>query len=348
MLHRMNLVDLLIVGIGCGAFSWALARYAPAAVSRAGLAAQGVLGVYTGLMVRDISFAALGSHWPIVIAVAVSTLIISVAGGALLGLHRDVSPLTGGLALVAGGSSGLVAIARELGGDDRVVAAVQYLRVALITAAMPVVVTVFFHHSTAHGPQATETHSLPVYFELVLIAAIVVVGAAAGRWVRLPGSGLIGPMAITITLEFSGLAKGLTVPMLLVQAGIMVIVWQTLLEFDRESLRAVRRILPGAFALIMVLNLAAAGLGVVLSRVAGLSMLDGYLATSPGGIYAVLGTAAGSGSNVAFVMASQVIRVVLMLLAAPFVARLFLRFTPQGEATRPVSRPCQQLIPVAA
>ena len=124
----MNPIDLLIVGLGCGVFAWALSRYAPTALPGAGLAAQGVLGVYTGLMVRDISFAALGSHWPIVVAIAISTLIVSVAGGALLGLRRDVSPLTGGLALVAGGSSGLVAIARELGGDDRVVAAVQYLR----------------------------------------------------------------------------------------------------------------------------------------------------------------------------------------------------------------------------
>jgi hypothetical protein len=97
--------------------------------------------------------------------------------------------------------------------------------------------------------------------------------------------------------------------------------------------------------LIMVLNIAAAGFGVVLAHVARLSMLDGYLATSPGGIYAVLGTAVGSGSNVAFVMASQVIRIVLMLFAAPFVARAFLRFTPQRAETRPASR---VPIPVAA
>ncbi|MDT5349270.1 MAG: uncharacterized protein QOH91_2557 [Mycobacterium sp.] len=341
----MNTIDLVIVGLGCGVFAWALARYAPKAVPGSGLAAQGVLGVYTGLMVRSISFAALGSHWPIVVAVAVATLIISIAGGALLGLHRDVSPLTGGLALVAGGSSGLVAIARELGGDDRVVAAVQYFRVALITAAMPVVVTVFYHSNKAHASQMGETDSFPWYFGLPLIAVIVVVGGAAGRFVRLPGAGLLGPMAITVVLEVSGLAAGLTVPMVLVQAGIMLIVWQTVLEFNRESLRAIRRILPGAFALIMVLNVAAAGLGVVLAKVAGLSMLDGYLATSPGGVYAVLGTAVASGSNVTFVMAAQVIRILMMLFAAPFVARLFMRFTPQGAATSSVSR---ELIPVAA
>lgn len=338
----MNTMDLGMVAVVCGLFSWMLARFAPKAVPTAGLAAQGVLGVYTGLMMRNVSFAALGSHWPIVIAIAISTLILSVAGGALLGLHRGISPLTGGLSLVAGGSSGLVAIARDLGADDRVVAAVQYLRVALITAAMPVVVAVFFGGTSGHGSEVTETGSLPLYFQLPLIAAIVVAGAAGGRWIRLPGAGLIGPMAITIALELSGLTTGLTVPMLLVQASIMMIVWETVLEFDRESLRAIRRILPGALALIMVLNVAAAGLGVILAHAARLSMLDGYLATSPGGIYAVLGTAAGSGSNVTFVMAAQVIRVVLMLFAAPFIARAFIRFTPQSAPTG------RGLIPVAA
>jgi hypothetical protein len=45
--------------------------------------------------VHSASFAALGSAWPIVIAVAVGTPAISIAGGALLALHRDASPLTG-------------------------------------------------------------------------------------------------------------------------------------------------------------------------------------------------------------------------------------------------------------
>ena len=346
----MNTIDLAIVAVACGVLIWALGRYAPKAVSGADLAAQGVLGVYTGLMVRSVSFGALGSDWPIVIAVAVGTLVICVAGGALLGLYRDISPLTGGLALVAGGSSGVVAMSRELGGDDRVVAAVQYLRVALITAAMPVIVTAFYHGTRAHGSQIGETASFPWYFSLPLTAVIVVAGAAVGRTVRLPASGLLGPMAITIVLELMGLAAGLTVPMVLMLAGIMVIIWRTVLTFNRESLRTIKRILPGAFALIMVLNGAVAGLGVVMANVAGVSVLDGYLATSPGGIYAVFGTAVGTGSDVTFIMANQVIRVVLMLFAAPFIARFFMRFTPQIAPTSsiPAAPASRALIPVAA
>ncbi len=337
----MNAIDLVMVALACGVLVRALARKAPKAVPVAGLAAQGVLGVYTGLMVHNISVTALGSHWPIVVAVAFGTLFISVAGGALLGLHRDVSPVTGGLALVAGGSAGIVAIARELGGDEQVVAAIQYLRVALITAAMPVVVTAFYHGTNAHGAPISETICLPWYVSLPLVAVIVVVGVAAGRSVRLPGSGLLGPLAITIVLQLTGLAAGLTVPMVLVQAGIMLIVWQSVLAFDKESLRAIQRILPGALALIIVLNLAAAGLGVLLAHVAGLSLLEGYLATSPGGTYAVLGTAAESGSNVTFVMASQVLRTAMMLFAAPIVARIFLRFMSRSAV------PSRGLIPVA-
>jgi uncharacterized protein len=212
--------------------------------------------------------------------------------------------------------------------------------VALITAAMPVVVAVVYGGTSGNASQVDATGSLPLIFSLPLITVIVAVGAAAGRTARLPGAGLLGPMAITIPLEFSGLLAGLTVPVMLVQAAALLIVWQTVLQFNRESFRAIRRILPSALALIMVLNVLVAGFGVALANVAGLSQLDGYLATSPGGIYAVLGTSIGSDSNVAFVMASQVIRIVLMLFAAPLIAKVFLRFTPSsGEvAAAPASR----------
>jgi uncharacterized protein len=311
----------------------ALVPFAPRGVPRlAGLVAQGVLGVYIGTMVHRNAFAALGSDWPIVVAVAVGTLAVSIAGGALLGLHRDVSPLTGALALVAGGASGLVAIARELGGDDRVVAVVQYLRIALVTASMPVVVTVVYHATTApHQVPVAESASLPWYLGLPLLTAIVVAGAAAGRVVRMPGAGLLGPMTLTIVLELTGLSVGLTVPTVLVQVGYVLIGWQAGLAFTRECLRAIARILPTVFGLIVALNLAAAGLGVALSKVTGIGALDGYLATSPGGVYAVLATAVETGSNVTFVIAAQVIRILLMLFTAPLVARAFLRLPGDGQ-----------------
>jgi membrane AbrB-like protein len=314
----------LIVGIVL-----ALLSLAPAGVPRmAGVAAQGVLGVYIGTMVHRDALAALGSDWPIVLAVAVSTLVLSIGAGALLGLHRDISPLTGSLALVAGGASGLVAIARELGGDDRVVAVVQYLRVALITASMPVVVTLVYHaEKTGHAAAPAQTDSAPWYLSIAMLVVIVLVGATAGRLARLPGSGLLGPMAVTIALELTGTSFGLSVPMALVELGYAVIGWQAGVAFTRESMRAIGRALPTALGLIVLLNVACAGLGVLLVHVTGISPLEGYLSTSPGGIYAVLATAVETGCNVTFIVAAQVVRVLLMLFAAPLIARGLVKLT---------------------
>ena len=158
---------------------------------------------------------------------------------------------------MAGGASGLVAIARELGGDDRVVAVVQYLRVALITASMPVVVTLVYHAERSPTRTVTvQSGSAPWYLSVAMLVVIVLVGATGGRLIRLPGAGLLGPMAITIALELTGFSFGLWVPIALVQLGYAVIGWQAGLAFTRESVRAIGRHCPTALGLIVVLNVA--------------------------------------------------------------------------------------------
>ena len=77
--------------------------------------------------------------------------------------------------------------------------------------------------------------------------------------------------------------------------------------------------------LIVAVIAACAGLGLALSAVTGTTPLEGYLATTPGGVYAVLATAISSGVDVTFVVAVQVLRVILMLVLAPALARLAAR-----------------------
>ncbi|MBX7433015.1 AbrB family transcriptional regulator [Mycobacterium sp. Y57] len=335
----------LVVGIVL-----ALMSLGPARVPRPlGLAAQGVLGVYIGTMVQDDALGALGDDWALVLGVALSTLVLSVAAGALLGLRRDVTPLTGSLSLVAGGASGLVAIARELGGDVRVVAVLQYLRVALITASMPVVVTLVYHADKTRSAETLKQESgAPWYLSLGMLVVLVLVGGTVGRWIRLPGAGLLGPLALTVALELGGFSFGLSVPVLLVQAGYLLIGWQAGLAFTRDSLRAVGRVLPAAIALIVVLGLVTAGLGVLLARAAGLTPLEGYLATSPGGVYAVLATAVETGSNVTFIIAAQVVRILMMLFAAPLLARAVVRATRRfGAQSRAITEDSREPIRVA-
>ena len=136
-------------------------------------------------------------------------------------------------------------------------------------------------------------------------------------------------------------------PVALVWVGYALIGWQAGVAFTRDSLRAIGRALPLALGLIAVLSVATAGLGLLLARVAGLTPLEGYLATSPGGVYAVLATAVETGSNVTFIIAAQVLRILVMLFAAPLLARGMVALTGRSRQSREITAASREPIAVA-
>jgi len=286
-------------------------------------AAQAVIGVVIGVLAQPGTLAGLGGQWVPVLLVSVATLAVSMGAGLLLGLRRGISPLTGMLAITAGGASGLVAVSRDLGGDDRMVAVVQYLRVGMVTASMPVVAAVGFGAVAGTGPDAPG--SAPLVIDVTHLAVCAVAGTVLARIGRVPAGALLGPMLVAIAVNMAGWSFGATPPTLLVEIAYAVIGWQAGARFTRESLRTVLGALLPAAVLVVGVIVACAGLGLVLSALTGTTALDGYLATTPGGVYAVLATAVSAGTDVTFVMAVQVLRVVLMLLVTPAIARLVTR-----------------------
>jgi membrane AbrB-like protein len=118
------------------------------------------------------------------------------------------------------------------------------------------------------------------------------------------------------------------VPAALETAAFLVIGLQVGLSFTRLSLRTIGRALPVALAITLALIVACAGLGVVLAGVTGASPLDAYLATTPGGMTAVLATASDSGADSTFVLVVQVARLFVMVLSAPLLARWLRRARP--------------------
>ncbi|WP_317695649.1 AbrB family transcriptional regulator [Aeromicrobium sp. REDSEA-S32_B7] len=107
--------------------------------------------------------------------------------------------------------------------------------------------------------------------------------------------------------------------------GYLAIGVQVGLRFTLESLRSIARMLPTAAVSIALTMVTCAGLGLALAAATGTSRLDAYLATTPGGLYAVLATSTSTGGNVTFVTAVQLLRLLLVLLLAPALARLLRR-----------------------
>jgi membrane AbrB-like protein len=155
------------------------------------------------------------------------------------------------------------------------------------------------------------------------------VGVPVARLARVPVAALLGPMVVAAVVDLTGVPHGAAVPALVADAAFLVIGLQVGIRFTRESLRTVGRALPLALVLVAGLGVGCAALGEVLVVTAGVSPLTAYLATTPGGLYAVLATATSSGADPTVVLAVQVLRLFAVLLTAPLLARLLRRRAPR-------------------
>ena len=279
---------------------------------------QGLVGITIGSMVSLAALARMRTDLAPILLVTLGTLVVSLIGGWLFSRHREVSGVTGVFSLIAGGASGVVAVAHELGADDRVVTVVQYLRVLMVLLAMPVVTAAVF--SPGHGLGSVGSgDGAPLPVDLLYVAGALAIGMLLARYGRIPTAALLGPLAAAVALSVSGWGEldRATVPVLLQWLAYLLIGIQVGLRFTRASLVSIARMLPLVLGLIALLIALCAGLGALLTLTTGVDGLTAYLATTPGGLFAVLATAADSGSDVTYVMAVQIFRLLVILLLTP-------------------------------
>ncbi len=289
----------------------------PAPVSTAALA---VVGVAIGALVDPATLREVAGAWLPVLLVVVATLALSVVAGLLLRLRPGISPVTGAFSMIAGGAAGITAMAGELGADERTVAVLQYLRVLLIVSLMPVAATVLYGASPgAAGPSSAAGAGWGG--GLAVTAVCSAAGLVLGRLLRVPAAAVLGPLVVTAGVTLGGLVEAGVVPSSLSDAAFLVIGLQVGLSFTRASLRTIGRAAPVALVITAGLIVACAGLGALLAAATGASALDAYLATTPGGLTAVLAVASDSGADSTFVLAVQVVRLLVMVLSAPLIAR---------------------------
>jgi len=290
--------------------------------------AQAVLGVVIGAYLQASSLEALAQDWLPVALISAATLVISFAASAAVARLTGLDPVTAALGLVAGGASGIVSMADELGADDRLVAFMQYARVLIVVLATPLVVALAFHDGSGAGGSRPDGGPLLGGPEAwVLTGAVAAAGVAWARLVRLPVPTLLGPMLLAGAVALIAPAGTLEPPPLLREMAFAVIGVQIGLRFTAATVGDVGRLAVPVLVAIIGMIVACFGLAVALAAVTSVSLLDAYLATTPGGLYVVLAAGFGAGADTTFILAVQTLRVFVMVLVAPPVAQRLARGT---------------------
>jgi len=315
-LESAFLFAALLVGLAV-ALAWP--RNRAAVPRRAFVAAQATLGVMLGTFLESSSLSSLADDWLPVTAVSVGTLLLSLAAGLLLTRTTEVDAPTGTLGMVAGGASGIVAMADELGADARLVAFMQYLRVLVVVLTIPVVAALGFP-SADGGVGLDDGPLLGGVGDWALTILVAVVGAWVGRLTRLPAATLLGPLLLAGTIALAS-PDTLEVPPLAREVAFALIGLEVGLRFTAETLRAMGRLLGPVVVAILALMAGSFLFAIGLSATTSASLLESYLATTPGGLYAVLAVAFGAGADTTFVVAVQTLRLLSLVILAPFAVR---------------------------
>ncbi|MET8160640.1 AbrB family transcriptional regulator [Sphaerisporangium sp. NPDC005289] len=273
-------------------------------------------------------------------AVTTVTIGLSLAAAAIMARTGRIDRASATLGMVAGGSAAVISSAADFDADPRIVAFLQYLRVALVATTAPVLVHWLLAPHPAAGTAAVAHPSAwslvtggDQGIGLVLLAAVALTGTLTGRGLRLPSPALLGPMLLTAAITASGALSGFTPTGPLRTAVFTIVGLDIGLRFTRPTLAHMRRLLPLALACTMSIMAVCAVLAWLLSVMAHIPFTDAYLATTPGGVNAVLTTAAATHADVSLISSVQSLRLFAMVLLAPLFIRLTISRPPRPGPT---------------
>jgi membrane AbrB-like protein len=260
-----------------------------------------------------------------------ATIIVTLLCGQLLRLSPHISPITALFASIAGGASGVTVVVREIGGDDAVVMAIQYLRVVAVLITIPVAAKAF---GATNESSPASTSSPASWSGLGFTVVCLVVGLVLAHFMSFSASRLIVPLLVAVGLSVGEVFDSATVPPSILAAGFASIGLMVGLAVTISTLRVLLRVLPlAALQLILVLG-SSVVTGLVLARLTGISRLDGYLASTPGGLPAVTAIAIGSGASVGVVITVQLMRLFVALALAAALGEWFTRRSSRLDVER--------------
>ncbi len=291
-------------------------------------AAQGIIGCFIASGISPAILHSFVKDWPVILGAVFSVL----AAASLIGRSMSRSQLFPAATAIwgswPGGAGAMTIMAAEFGADARLVAFMQYFRVACVASVASAVAAFGAGRAGVPAPEIQWFGPLHLAFGQTLLLAAA--GATAGRLSRLPS----GPMIVTLfaasAFHISGLGE-IELPRWLLTITYAILGWTVGLRFTQailaHALKAFTRVLLNVSLLISF----CAALGYVLTLTLGIDALTAYLATSPGGLDSVAIIAGSSNVDVPFVMALQTIRFLIIVVAGPPIARFLARRANEEE-----------------
>ncbi|MBP2170028.1 membrane AbrB-like protein [Erwinia toletana] len=285
------------------------------------LLAQGVAGCLIATNLTPVILLSVIANWPILLLSVCATLLFSFCISWGLRYFGKVSAETAIWAAMPGMSSAMVIIAYERNADGRVVALVQYIRLAAVVLAVTLVSHLFATPAAVISSAKLFSFTPIALSALCSTLAIAALGPLAARYMAfLPAAAMMVPLIVGAVLSASNIYH-MTLPGWVLNLAFAAIGLEVGLKFTRAILLRLIRLIPLALLASLALIGLSALFSLLLSYLMGVDLLTAFLATVPGSIDSVAIVAIASHVDVTFVLALQTVRMFVVVLGAPFFVR---------------------------
>lgn len=269
-------------------------------------------------------------EWPLFVVVIAVVMLLSWGLGLFLARLGVIPPDVAIWGSSPGAANAMVIMAKEFGSDERLVACMQYIRVLLVVIVASIVASIFTGSGSLITPLFAGWGTVPDFAALAETLALIVASIAIGRVFKIPAGSMLVPMILGAFLHLMGWVK-IELPAPLLVLSYALIGWQIGLGFDREILRSSLKAFPRIILSNLILIALCSILGWMVSHWFGIDLLSAYLATSPGGANTVAVIALSTPVNVAFIMALQTFRLIIIILIGPWVSRTLMKLKSRSE-----------------
>ena len=283
--------------------------------------AQATVGAMIAAAIPASIFHEIARQWPLFVLCVGSVIVASLVLGGLLARFRVLPGSTAIWGSSPGAATAMTLMAESFGADVRLVAFMQYLRVMVVALVATLVTRLWSDTSGTPAPSPALDLFAPVApgaFALTLL--VIAGGVLAARLLRLPAGPMLMALVIaSLAQDAGGLA--ITLPKWLLALAYAFVGWGIGLRFSAEILRYAAHAFPRVLLSVLTLVAICGVFALLLVKFAGIDPLTAYLATSPGGADSVAIIAASSRVDMAFVMAMQTGRFIVVMFTGPILSR---------------------------
>ena len=289
------------------------------------IAAQAILGCLIAQAIDAQLITIVGNHWALLALFSLATMFIAAGLGWFI-TRAGWLPGTAAIwGLSPGAASAMVLLADDFGADRRIVALMQYSRIALVALAAILVAKLIDHPSSLSANSASRGEiaqwlALPPAASIIATSALAATAVVIALYFRKASLALFIPALAGAAMQGVGWIDVSTPPLLSAVAfgttGIYVG-----LSFNREALIHSLALLPKMLLAVIAMIALCGLLSVAFCKLwPGTDPLTAYLALSPGGIDAAVIIAATTDVSLPLILAAQFVRLMIVIAGAPALA----------------------------